>query len=243
MRSQERSFELPHQGSPRPRQAHHHTWMITLVDFFLYQEATFCPPLPTSPYPTYTLLCSYFQGLLALPHDKLTSFQIGSLNNSRGASFSVNSVCYGFCTVFANSTMLEIPQTYLNPFSNCPHHQRCHQLEVKIQRILFFKVHVWKSRIFWKHVACTITSPGHQEEGLQGINLVLSLECGSVSQQVEDLELIGKEYVRARALTFSLGAPKSHSWAIAASRLSELSLLPPERLLNVGNIQGWLSCD
>lgn len=79
-----------------------------------------------------------------------------------------------------------------------------------------------KSRTFKKHVACTITSAGHREEGLRAISLVLlateardscvlSLACGSVSQQVEDLKLVGKEYLRARALTFSLGAPKSHS--------------------------------
>lgn len=198
------------------------------------------------------LLSSYFHGLLALPQNKLKALQIGSLNNSRGESFFVPSVClwipYSVCKFYSAgkppdlfNSLFQLPSTIKDVTG----------LKQTSERILFFRVCVWKSRISKKHIACRIASAGHQDVKILAISLVrlategrgsraLPLASGWICQHVEDLEQIGQEHSRAVPFTFSLGVPKSHRWAIAASGWLEMWLSPPKSLWNVGNLQDCL---
>lgn len=119
------------------------------------------------------LLCSYFHGLLASPQYKLKSLQIGSLNNSRGESCFVTSVClripYSVCKFYSAGkppdlfkSLFQLPSTIKDVTG----------LKQKSKKILFFSVCV-KVQNLKNNIACRIASAGHQDVATLAISLVL----------------------------------------------------------------------
>ena len=105
--------------------------------------------------PCSSLLCPYLHGLLALRQNKLQSLLVDPRVILEGRVSLWFLFAYGLCTVFANSTVLESFQTYLNPFSNYPAPAKMSlTCSENPEGVCVFGVCVWTARNFRKHIAC-----------------------------------------------------------------------------------------